>query len=181
MGNQIRRAVTVLAGALLFTAGLQASTTTAKPPAPLAERIRKELVMLPWYGVFDNLSFQLDGNKVTLLGQVSRPTLRSDAENVVKHISGVAEVANQIEVLPLSGFDNGIRLRVYRAVFGFSSLYRYGLGAQPSIRIIVKNGNVTLEGVVANATDRNLAELRANGVFGVFAVVNHLQVESRRS
>ena len=177
MRGQIRKLTAVLAGALLAApVVVRASTAAAKPPAPLEERIRKELVTLPWYGVFDNLAFQVQGDKVTLLGQVMRPTLRSDAENVVKRLPGVTSVDNEIQVLPLSRFDNGIRLAVYRAVFGFGGLYRYALGAQPSIRIIVNNGNVTLEGAVANETDRNLAGIRANGVFGVFSVANHLRV-----
>jgi len=182
MRNQIRKAAMVLAAALGFAAAsLEAATAAAKPPAPLKERIRKELVTLPWYGVFDNLAFQVEGDRVTLLGQVSRPTLRSDAEHVVKHVSGVSSVDNRLEVLPLSGFDNQIRLAEYRAIYGFIALNRYALGAQPSIHIIVKNGNVTLEGVVASEADRNLAGLRANGVFGVFSVTNNLQVESKRS
>jgi len=114
---------------------------------------------------------------VTLFGQVTRPTLKSDAANVVKHVEGVTRVDNKIEVLPLSGFDNRIRASEYRAIFGSGSLYRYAMGANPSIRIIVKNGNVTLEGVVSNEGDRNLAGIRANGVPGVFAVNNHLRIE----
>jgi hyperosmotically inducible protein len=111
------------------------------------------------------------------MGQVSRPTLKSDAGNVVKRLEGVHNVVNQIEVLPLSPFDNRIRISTARAIFGSSSLYRYGLGAQPSIRIVVKNGEVSLEGVVATEADRNIAYLRANGVFGVFKVHNNLLVE----
>jgi len=143
----------------------------------LAERVRKELVMLPWYGVFDNMSFRVEGGKVTLMGQVTRPTLQSSAGNVVKRLEGVTEVVNNIEVLPLSPFDDGIRVRVARAIYGFSALSRYSLGTQPAIRIIVKNGEVTLEGVVLNNGDRNIANIRANGVFGVFKVNNNLRTE----
>lgn len=179
MRGQMRRMAMVLAGALwLAPMGLRATTRAAKPPAPLEERVRHELVMLPWYGVFDNLSFQVDGDKVTLSGQVWRPVLRSDAESVVKHLAGVARVENKIEVLPLSPFDNRIRLGVLRAVYGYPGLDRYGLGAHPSIHIVVKNGEVMLEGVVNNEMDRNLAGLRANGVFGAFKVTNNLRVES---
>jgi hyperosmotically inducible protein len=108
---------------------------------------------------------------------VRRPVLKGDAEHAVKHIEGVTRVNNQIEVLPLSSFDDQIRLREYRTIFSSGGLYRYAAGTNPSIRIIVKNGNVTLEGVVANEGDRNLAGIRANGVFGVFNVNNQLRVE----
>ena len=119
----------------------------------------------------------IEGGKVTLMGQVTRPTLQSSAGNVVKRIEGVTQVVNNIEVLPLSPFDDGIRLRVARAIYGYGALSRYGLGSQPSIRIIVKNGEVTLEGVVLNQGDRNIANIRANGVFGVFKVNNNLRTE----
>jgi len=143
---------------------------------PLENKVRHELVMLPYLGVFDNVSFRVDNGVVTLFGQVTRPVLKSDAANVVKRLEGVSRVENKIEVLPLSGFDNSIRAREYRTIFGSGSLYRYAMGANPSIRIIVKNGHVTLEGVVSNEGDRNLAGIRANGVPGVFSVNNQLRV-----
>jgi hyperosmotically inducible protein len=133
--------------------------------------------MLPYYSVFDNLSFRVDGNNVVLMGQVTRPTLKSDAENVVKRIEGVERVQNEIEVLPLSPNDDRIRMAVYRAIYGEPTLNRYAQQAVPPIHIIVKNGNVSLEGVVANQTDKNLAAIRAKGVPGVFSVSDHLQVE----
>ena len=122
--------------------------------------------MLPYYGVFDNLAYRVDGDTVTLMGQVTRPTLKSDAENVVKRIEGVERVVNHIEVLPLSPNDDRIRIAVYRAIYGQTGLDRYALQAVPPIHIIVNNGNVTLEGVVASETDKNLANIRANGVPG---------------
>jgi hyperosmotically inducible periplasmic protein len=131
---------------------------------------------LPYYSVFDNLGFKVEGGKVTLVGQVVRPTLKSDAGNVVKYIEGVSSVDNQIEVLPLSSNDDQIRRATYRAIYGDPSLSRYGFQAVPSIHIIVKNGNVTLEGVADNATDKNLAEVRAKGVPNVFSVTNNLVV-----
>jgi hyperosmotically inducible protein len=143
---------------------------------PLENKVRHEIVMLPYLGVFDNVSFRVDNGVVTLFGQVTRPVLKSDAANVVKRLEGVTRVDNKIEVLPLSGFDNSIRAREYRTIFGSGSLYRYAMGANPSIRIIVKNGHVTLEGVVSNEGDRNLAGIRANGVPGVFSVNNQLRV-----
>jgi hyperosmotically inducible protein len=145
----------------------------------IEREVRHELVMLPYYGVFDNLAFKVDGNKVTLLGEVTRPTLKSDAEAVVKKIEGVESVDNQIEVLPLSPNDDRIRLAAYRAIYGQASLNRYALQAIPPIHIIVKNGNVRLEGVVANEGDKNLAGIRAKGVSGAFSVTNNLRVENR--
>ena len=156
---------------------LKAGRDPAQMQQRLEKEVRHELVMLPYYDVFDNLAFKVEGNQVTLLGQVSRPTLKSDAENVVKRIEGVEKVSNEIEVLPLSSNDGRIRLAVYRAIYSQSALQRYGLRAVPTIHIIVKNGNVTLEGAVANEADKNIAGIQANGVSGVFSVTNHLQVD----
>lgn len=143
----------------------------------IVKEVRHELVMLPYYNVFDNLSYRVDGSKVTLFGQVTRPTLKSDAENVVKKIEGVDKVENEIEVLPVSPNDDRLRRELYRAIYSKPQLQRYQLGAVPPIHIIVKNGNVTLEGVVANEGDKNVAGLAANGVSGVFKVTNNLAVE----
>jgi len=145
----------------------------------IAREVRHELVMLPYYGVFDNLAYRVDGNTVTLLGQVTRPTLKSDAENVVKNIEGVEKVNNQIQVLPLSPMDDRIRMAEYRAIYGQTGLDRYALQAIPPIHIIVDNGKVTLEGVVASQQDKDLAGVRANGVNGVFSVTNNLRVETQ--
>src|SRR6266852_5616384 len=142
----------------------------------LTKEVRHQLVMLPWYSVFDNLAYKVEGDKVTLYGEVTRPTLKSDAEAVVKSIEGVATVVNNIEVLPLSPMDDQIRRAVYRAIYGEAGLSRYSIQAVPSIHIIVKNGNVTLEGVVDNETDKNLANLRASTVPNVFSVKNNLVV-----
>src|SRR3979411_228978 len=131
----------------------------------IAREVRHQLVMLPYYGVFDDIAFRVDGSKVTLLGAVTRPTLKSDAENVTKRVEGVTQVDNQIEVLPLSSMDDQIRMAEYRAIYGDPALStRYGFRAVPSIHIIVKNGNVTLEGVVANQSDKDLINVRANSV-----------------
>jgi hyperosmotically inducible protein len=145
--------------------------------SPLENKVRHELVMLPYLNVFDDISFRVDGNTVTLFGEVTQPILKSDAGNVVKRVEGVARVENQIEVLPLSSFDDGIRLRTARAIYGYAPLQRYGMGAQPSIHIIVKNGNVTLAGFVSTDMDKQLAYMRASAVPGAFAVVNQLQIE----
>jgi hyperosmotically inducible protein len=134
--------------------------------------------MLPYYGVFDDLAFRVDGGTVTLLGAVTRPTLKSDAERVVKRIEGVEKVINEIEVLPLSPMDDQIRMAEYRIIYGDPAIStRYGYRALPSIHIIVKNGNVILEGVVANQADKNLIGIKANSVPNVFSVTNNLQVE----
>jgi hyperosmotically inducible protein len=139
--------------------------------------IRHELVMLPYYGVFDNLAYSVNGYNVTLMGQVTRPTLKTSAERVVKDIEGTQSVTNNIEVLPPSPNDDRIRMAVYRAIYGHTALSRYAMSAVPSIHIIVKNGNVALEGVVATEGDKNIANIQANGVSGVFSVKNNLKVE----
>jgi hyperosmotically inducible protein len=149
---------------------------SAKGEERIVREVRHELLMLPYFGVFDNIAYKVNGYNVTLLGQVVRPTTKSDAENVVKHIEGVEKVDNQIEVLPPSPMDDRLRLALYHTIYGYPALEKYALGVQKPIRIIVKNGHVTLEGVVDNETDRNLAEMRAKTVPGTFSVDNHLQV-----
>jgi hyperosmotically inducible periplasmic protein len=152
-------------------------STGGVPQNRIEREVRHELVMLPYYGVFDNLSFRVDGSTVTLMGQVTRPTLKSDAEHVVQRIEGVTRVVNNIEVLPLSPSDDRIRLATYRAIYSQPQLNRYALNAVPPIHIIVNNGKVTLQGVVANEGDKNIAGIQANQVPGVFSVQNDLQVE----
>ncbi len=148
--------------------------------ARLVREVRHELVTLPYYGIFDDLAFRVDGGTVTLMGAVTRPTLKSDAENVVKRVEGVTQVVNQIKVLPLSPMDDQIRMAMYRTIFGDPQLgTRYGYRALPSIHIIVDNGHVTLEGVVANQFDKNLINVRANSVPNVFSVTNNLIVEQQ--
>jgi hyperosmotically inducible protein len=150
--------------------------TEPKAEQNLIKEIRHQLVLLPYYSVFDNLAFKVQGSKVILLGQVVRPTLKSDAEAAVKSVEGVTSVENDIEVLPPSPMDDQIRRAVFHAIYGEPQLSRYAESAVPSIHIIVKNGHVTLEGVVDNETDKNLAGLRANGVPNVFSVKNNLVV-----
>lgn len=166
---------------LLFALAAITSVTSAqtdRATANLVREVRHELVMLPYYGVFDNLSYKVEGYTVTLSGQVTRPTLKSDAGNVVKQIEGVEKVINEIVVLPPSPMDDRIRRATYRAIYGRPPLDRYALQAVPSIHIIVSGGKVTLIGVVDNETDKNTAGLYANGVSGVFSVDNQLQVET---
>ncbi|HYP29151.1 MAG TPA: BON domain-containing protein [Blastocatellia bacterium] len=147
--------------------------------AALSRQVRKNLVTLPFYGVFDNLAYEVngDGDTVTLYGQVTRPITRKDAERRVAKIEGVERVINRIEVLPVSPFDDRIRARTYRAVFNSGGLYRYAMGANPSIHIVVNRGHVTLEGVVSGKMDKQLAYMAARQVPGVFSVTNNLVVE----
>ena len=166
---------------LALCAGLMAAAPTSgsngtKAPLSLEDRVQHELLMLPYYNVFDNLAFRVDNGTVILFGQVTQPVVSDDAVSSVKHLEGVTAVKNEIEVLPLSDFDNQIRWRTYFAIYGYGPLQHYSMGTQPPIRIIVKNGNVTLQGNVLNEGDRNIVYIRANGVPGVFSVTNELKV-----
>lgn len=158
-----------------------ATAQGATGPQRMQDRISREvyheLVMLPQLTIFDNLQYKVDGNKVTLTGQVRDAILKDSAEKTVKHIEGVDSVNNQIEILPTSGNDDRIRREVARALFNDERLFRYSMGSVPPIHIIVKNGHVTLEGVVNSQADKDAANIRANGVPGVFSVDNHLQVQ----
>ena len=180
----------VLALPLIFSMVTLASPTTQnnQPAGAISQKgidriikeVRHELVMLPFYGVFDNLSYKVDPDgTVTLLGQVARPVLKSDAENVVKHIEGVEKVVNNIEVLPTSIEDDRIRRAAYRAIYGNEVLSQYQLRAVPPIHIIVKNGHITLEGVVAREMDKTIAGVQANSVHDAFSVTNNLVVEEQ--
>src|SRR5262249_14150108 len=144
----------------------------------ISHEVREELVMLPQLSIFDNLAYQVDGETVTLTGQVRNPILKDSAEKVVKDIEGVKGVNNKIEVLPPSPSDDRIRRDVARAIFNDDRLFRYSMGAVPPIHMIVNRCHVTLEGVVANQADKDTAGLRANGVPGVFSVQNNLRVEN---
>jgi hyperosmotically inducible periplasmic protein len=162
--------------ALLFAAPAILPASVPATPRTLDQAVRHELLMLPYYNVFDNLEFQVNGDTVVLSGQVTDPVLKTDAGAVVRNIPGVKAVTNEIEVLPLSGMDNQIRRSELRAIYRNTVLSRYALGAVPSIHIIVKNGHVTLDGVVASAMDRNIAGIQANTVPFVFSVTNNLVV-----
>ena len=143
----------------------------------LARRVRRELVTLPYYGVFDNLAYNINGGNVTLYGEVVRPSTRSDAERRVKKIRGVTRVVNNIKVLPLSPNDDRIRAATYRSIANMGGLHRYLRGTNPSLHIVVERGHVTLEGVVSGSGDRTLAYHAANRVPGVFSVRNNLRIE----
>ncbi len=142
----------------------------------ITRQVRHEILMLPYYNVFDNITYKVQGYNVTLMGAVTQPVLKKQVENVVKRIEGVEKVDNQIEVLPNSGVDDQLRLTLYRAIYGFAPLQKYALSVIKPIRIIVRNGHVVLEGVVDSEGDKNLVKLRANGVSGIFSVTNKLRV-----
>lgn len=172
--------------AIAATLAIVASAAVAAPETSTSgsisnKQVRHELVTLPYYGVFDNLAYKVDGGTVTLYGQVTQPTTRTDAGRRVAKVAGVQQVVNNIEVLPLSSFDDSTRVRTYRAVFGTGGLYRYAMGANPSIHIIVNNGHLTLEGLVNNASDSRLAYIAASGVSGAFSVTNNLRVENGKN
>lgn len=177
----IRRKIFTAVAALAFAAGAGLAQPSGSVAAQevgrpqLEKKVRKELVTLPYFGVFDNLAYEIDGPVVTLHGQVVRPSTRKDAEHRVARIKGVERVVNRIEVLPLSSFDDRIRVATYRSLVDTGSLYRYFQGAVPSLHIVVNRGHVNLEGVVANEMDRRLAELAARNVSGVFTVTNNLR------
>lgn len=174
-------AATVLATLLLMIPFCAAAQNSATSDARVTREVRHELLMLPYFGVFDNITYKVEDGTVTLLGSVVRPTLKSDAETAVKHIEGVDKVVNQIEILPPSSMDDRIRIALFRAIYDFPALQKYELGVLKPIRIIVKNGHVWLEGVVDSEADKNMAGVRANTVPGTFSVTNNLQVAEPRS
>ena len=154
----------------------QLHATPAMNTQRIAKEVRHEILMLPYYDVFDNIGFKVEGYNVTLVGSVTNPAVKSDAGKAVKGIEGVEQVNNEIEVLPPSPMDNQLRLKLFRAIYGFGPLQKYDMPVIKPIRIIVKGGHVTLEGVVDNETDKNTAGIRANSVPGIFSVKNNLQV-----
>jgi hyperosmotically inducible protein len=170
--NKIRWAM----AALLFAAPMLVWADTPTTPPTLAQQVRHQLLMDPYYNVFDNLNFKISDHTVTLLGQVTRPVVKEDAETLVRSIPGVTAVKNDIEVLPVSPMDSRIRWQELRAIYRYGALSRYAMGPVPSIHIIVKNGHVTLEGVVQNRMDKEIAGIRANTVPGVFSVTNNLVI-----
>jgi hyperosmotically inducible periplasmic protein len=161
---------------LLSVIAYAQNVSSPKSEERITREVRHELLMLPYFGVFDYIAYKVDDGTVTLLGQVVRPSLKSDAENVVKRIEGVNRVENQIEVLPPSPQDDRLRIALFRAIYEYPALQRYELGVLKPIRIVVKSGRVTLEGVVDSEADKNMINVRANGVPGIFSVTNNLQV-----
>ena len=175
-----RKLFACLVFATLSTALAISAQTGPVVPERAVQRIerevRHEILMLPYFDVFDNMAFKVEGYQVTLMGQVTRPSLKKEAENVVKQIEGVQKVVNQIEVLPTSSMDDELRVKLFRAIYGYPALERYAMPVVKPIRIIVKNGNVTLEGVVDSEADKNLAHIRASSVAGSFSVTDNLRV-----
>lgn len=170
-----------MTGSVPVIPGVQVIQGPNRGDVRIAREVRHELLMLPYYSLFDDLRYKVDNGTVTLLGNVINPTLKSDAQNVVKKIEGVQKVDNKITILPPSSMDDRIRRATARAIFSYGGLSRYGWEAAPSIHIIVNGGHVTLLGVVDNQSDKNAAGLRANGVPGVFSVDNQLQVATSKS
>jgi hyperosmotically inducible protein len=184
-GTKDQVALAISIGAFLLASGICAAQTgTSALVAPtnatdrLTREVRHELVMQPYYGVFDDLSYSVNGFVVTLYGRVTTSTLKSDAGNAVKQIEGVSKVDNQIKVLPPSSMDEQIRRAEYQTIYSRPGLDTYALRAVPSIHIIVEGGHVTLEGAVATQADKNLAGIAANGVNSVFSVDNNLRVDT---
>lgn len=194
--------ISMLVVTLAFAPGAlpQDSQMSEQAMLQMARKIQKEIVTLPAYGVFDDIAFGIKGREIILRGSASRPTLKDSAENVVKKVEGVEKVTNTIEVLPLSPNDDRVRAEVYARIYGHPQLARYnpnrgtprwispariaaGITNDPPpgfhpIHIIVKNGNVTLEGVVANSMDKSIAEIQANQT-SAFSVTNDLVVEAK--
>lgn len=180
-----------LFGFLVVAFGANGSTLAARAQVPsedhgtdelsIVHEVRHQLVMLPFYTLFDNLEYKVEGSKVTLMGEVVRPTLKDDAANAVKHVRGVETVDNQIKVLPLSPMDNQLRRAEYRAIYSQPNLQMYAMQSVPPIHIVVDHGHVRLEGVVAKQADKDAAGIAANGVADVFSVTNNLRVENASS
>ena len=152
--------------------------TTVQSHDRIVREVRHELLMLPQFSIYDNLSYKVEDNTVTLLGQVRNAVLKDEAQAAVRRIEGVQQVNNQIEILPASFNDDRIRRQVARVIFRQPRLFEYSTEPVPSIHIIVRNGHVNLEGVVRDQGDKDVAGIQANGVSGVFSVQNNLQVEN---
>lgn len=170
----------VLALFLLFLSFPAPAQTKSQPPPQFTQRVTREvrhrILMLPYYSEFDSIGFKVQGYDVTLVGKVVRPSLKDDAWNAIKKIEGVEHVNNQIEVLPPSPMDDRLRAHLFRAIYGYPTLQRYGVGSNRPIHIIVDRGHVTLEGAVDNQMDKNVAGIQASTVPGVFSVKNNLSV-----
>ncbi|HVN05153.1 MAG TPA: BON domain-containing protein [Bryobacteraceae bacterium] len=168
--------------AAVFGLGIAAASTSgpmSSPDAVIAKKLAHEIRMYPRYSIFDNISFMVNEGRVELLGEVNQPYKKADLGRIAQRVAGVTSLTNDIKVLPLSNMDNRLRMQVARAIYRDPSLYRYGMGALPSIHIIVDNGHVTLEGVVNTEADKNIAGLRAAGAGLSFGqVTNNLRVEN---
>jgi hyperosmotically inducible periplasmic protein len=170
-------AVVLFAGFFLPAVAVQRdSQPSPKFTQRVLKQVQHEILMLPYYGVFDAIGFKVEGYNVTLFGRVANASLKSDAEHAIKGIEGIEKIDNQIEILPASPMDDRLRRQLFRAIYGYAPLQHYGVGSNRPIHIIVDQGHVTLEGSVDRPADKDLANLRANGVPGVFSVTNNLTV-----
>jgi hyperosmotically inducible periplasmic protein len=171
----------LMAAALVATAGAAGKDKAVGPQtdADVVKNVRHEILMYPNYTLWDDVSFRVENGSVELLGAVNQPYKKSDLQKIIQHVPGVTAVTNQLKVLPLSSFDDRLRLQVARAIFRDPTLSRYSMGAVPSIHIIVDNGHVTLTGMVSTAMEKQIAGMRASGAgLGFGPVVNNLTVEN---
>lgn len=168
---------TLLLMAALTVVGAAAAEAQASREDRTVRAVRRELLTLPYYGVFDHLAFTIDKGTVTLLGQVRTGSLKRDSERAIEDIEGVEQVVNKIEILPASTHDDQIRMAAYRAIYRHDSLERYAIQALPPIHIIVRNGHITLEGVVDTQLDKTIAAAQARSVPQVFSVTDNLRVD----
>ena len=152
---------------------------SAKAQARITKEVQHQILKLPNFGTFDNIAFRIDGYSVTLFGQVTNPSLKDEAEHVVKKIEGVEHVENRIEVLSASPGDERLRRDLFVAIYRYGPLQHYGVGSNRPIRIIVDHGHVTLEGALDRQSDKDMAGMRANGVAGVFSVQNNIVVPAK--
>ncbi len=180
MRQKMARLTMLAALAFAGIAAAATTTTTTTTDADIARNLAKEIRMYSRYTIWDNVNLRVNEGNVELLGEVSQPYKKADLERLAKSVPGVASVTNELKVLPVSSFDDELRIRVARAVYGDAVLSRYAIQVVPPIHIIVRNGNVRLEGVVSNEADKNLAGIQAKGVSGVFSVSNNLRVEKQQ-
>ena len=178
--NKLKNKILTIIAVLVFSSVSVTAGDPSKKLTKLEKEVRSELISLPRVGVFDNLEFKVEGNTVTLYGQVVEPSSRKNAERFVSKIEGVTNVINNIEVLPLSGFDDRIRAQAFRSIYNQAGLYRYLMGNNPSLRIVVKRGHVTLEGIVSDKTDAQLAVFAVRSLPDVFSVTSNLRTEKGR-
>lgn len=174
--------LTLALASLFFASGLYAQTGASVVSSDtLGREVQKKINMLPYYEVFDYITYSINGDTVTLTGKVINGTNKKAAEAAVKRIPGVANVVNEIELLPVGSMDRDIRRDLYRSMSNMGGLSRYLWPSDPSMRLVVERGRVTLEGYVANETDLNLANIAARTVSGVFEVTNNLVVDKNKA
>jgi hyperosmotically inducible protein len=164
--------------ALLAVSSFGAATSPDSKPADLNAKVHHAIESLAYYGVFDQIDYSVDNGVVTLRGEVRTYPVHNSAISAVKNIPGVEQVIDNIEVLPLSPYDDSLRVRAYNAIFGYPALQQYALRARSPIRILVKNGNITLTGVVNRELDRKLIDNRIRSLPGAFSVTNNLRLDS---